>query len=286
MLTNDLARALTFTWEAMFLLESSLRRITRAAALAPVEWELEPALEDAFRTQGELFVARLEELAPWFPKLQEALVPANLSAAEIAAMWAEIVYATLYLFEAPMNAAALKAMLAGKASVLAELSWTGGFQLGFDEALLNQIPSLTRMTLNSINQTTQDYINTQVRHAMEEGWSYDRTAKAITDRFEEFAVGRPQLHIKSRAHLVAVTETGNMYVEASMQTAQAVQNMGLEVEKKWSVIGVERVCDDCNANAAVGWIPLNSLYPSGHMRPLAHPACRCDQYHRRAKNRR
>ena len=107
MLTNDLTRALTFTWEAMFLLESTLRRITRKAALAPVEWDLEPAIEDAFRTQGELFVARLEELAPWFPKLQEAFVPANLSAAEIAAMWADIVYATLYLFEAPMNAAAL-----------------------------------------------------------------------------------------------------------------------------------------------------------------------------------
>ena len=283
MLISDFTRALAFTWEAMFLLESTLRRITRKAALAPVEWELEPALEDAFRTQGELFVARLEELEPWFPKLQEAFVPANLSAAEIAAMWAEIAYATMYFFEAPMNAAALKAMLAGKASVLAELNWVGGFQLGFDEALLNQIPSLTKMTLNSINQTTQDYINTQVRHAMEEGWSYDRTAKAITDRFEEFAVGRPQLHIKSRAHLVAVTETGNMYVEGAVQTARAVQDMGLEVEKKWSTIGAERVCDDCNANAAVGWIPLNSLYPSGHMQPLAHPACRCDQYHRRAK---
>ena len=285
MLTHDLTNILALTWEAMFLLESAMRRITRKAVIGPIEHELELALEEAFFRQGEMFMSEFKKLKPWFPseEIKEAWVPTNLSAAEMATLWALILEGSLSYFEMPMNAAAVKAMLAGKAAAIAELSWTGSFALGFDEALLNQIPSLTKMQLHSINRTTQNYINTQIRHAMEEGWSYDRTARAITDRFEEFAIGKPQLHIQSRAHLVAVTETGNLYVEANMQTAREIQDMGLPIEKKWATVGDDRVSDGCNANAAVGYIPLNDPFPSGHMQPLRFPGCRCDIYTRRAK---
>ncbi|GAH30166.1 unnamed protein product, partial [marine sediment metagenome] len=37
-----------------------------------------------------------------------------------------------------------------------------------------------------------------------EGQSYDKVAREIKSRFNQFAVGKPQLHIQSRAHLVAV----------------------------------------------------------------------------------
>lgn len=285
MLAHNLANLFAFTAEATALLEATMRRVKRIGALIPIQQELELALEEAFFRQGEMFISQFKKLKPWFPpeELKEAYIPLNLSPAEIDALWQLVAMGSLSYFEGPMNAAAVKAMLAGKSSVIAELNWIGSFQLGFDEALLNQIPALTKMQLHSINRTTQKYINTQIRHAMDEGWSYDRTAKAITDRFEEFAIGKPQLHIRSRAHLVAVTETGNLYVEANMQTANAMEEMGLKVEKYWANVGDTRVSDGCLANTADGWIPNKSLFTSGHMQPLRFPGCRCDVHHRRAK---
>lgn len=85
------------------------------------------------------------------------------------------------------------------------------------------------------------------------------------------------------AKLVEVTKMGNMYVEGSMQTAREVHDLGLLVEKKWATVGDDWVSDGCRANAAVGWIPLNDPFPSGHMQPMRFPGCRCDVYHRRAR---
>ena len=285
MLAPNLAEAFVLTGELLVLLEATMRRISRKAALMPIEHELELALEEAFFRQGEAYIAKFKKLKPWFPpeELREVWIPTNLSPAELDALWAMIMAGTWTYFEEPMSTAAVKAMLAGKASIVAELNWVGSFELGFDEALLNQIPALTKMQLHSINRTTQKYINTQIRHAMEEGWSYNRTAKAITARFEEFAIGKPQLHIRSRAHLVAVTETGNLYEEAGMQTASAIQGMGLEVEKYWANVGDDRVSDGCLANTAQQWIPLNQPFLSGHMKPLRFPGCRCNAHYRRKR---
>ena len=285
MLSPSLTSALALTCEAMVLLEATIRRVNHAAVLKPIEHELEVALEEAFFRQGEAFMAQFKKFKPWFPpeELQEAYIPLGLGQAEIAALWAIIIEGTLLYFTEPMNAAAVKAMLAGKAAAIAQLEWTGSFALGFDEALLNQIPALTKMQLHSINRTTQNYINTQIRHAIDEGWSYDRTAKAITARFEEFAIGKPQLHIRSRAHLVAVTETGNIYEEANFQTSRELEGMGLEQEKFWSNIGDDRVSKGCLRNTADGWIPLKQPFTSNHQKPLRFPGCRCTAYYRRKK---
>jgi len=39
----------------------------------------------------------------------------------------------------------------------------------------------------------------------------------------------------------------------------------------WSTVGDERVSDGCIANAAVGWIPVDQLFPSGHQHPTPVP---------------
>jgi hypothetical protein len=100
---------------------------------------------------------------------------------------------------------------------------------------------------------------------------------------EELAESVSRSELRLAAKLVEVTKIGNLYTEGAMRTARAVQDMGLEVEKKWVTMGDDLVSDGCNANAAVGWIPLNDLFPSGHMQPLRFPGCRCDVYHRGAK---
>lgn len=285
MMQTELLKMAAFMGGAMKLLEATMRRVDRIAILRPIEVELEKAMEEAFFRQGEAFIRRLKAFKPWFPpeELKEQLIPTGLSVAEIMSLWEEIALGTWYFFEQPMNTAAVKAMMAGKAAAIANVSWMGSFTLGFDEMLLNQIPALTKMQVHSINRTTQKYINTQIRHAMEEGWSYNRTAKAIIGRFKEFAIGKPQLHIQSRAHLVAITETGNLYVEGTMRTARELEAMGLVQEKFWLTVGDDRVSDGCRANTAVKWIPLNQPFPSKDMQPLRFPGCRCDLLTRRKK---
>ena len=132
-----------------------------------------------------------------------------------------------------------------------------------------------------VNDVTREYLRTVIERGVQEGWSYDRIAQAIIDRYEEFAIGRPQLHIDSRAHLIAVTETGNAYEEGAYQIVSGLRDLGLQMEKSWLTVGDDRVEETCMNNEAQGWIGLDEQFPSGHLHPLAHPACRCTILYRR-----
>ncbi len=134
----------------------------------------------------------------------------------------------------------------------------------------------------SIDETTRGYIRTIVSQGVEEGWSYNQMAAAITKRYAEFAVGRPQLHIDSRAHLIAITEIGNAYEAGNAIVVEDLQDSGLQMEKFWQTVNDARVDPECQADQDAGWIPKGDAFPSGHMRPLAHPGCRCTALYRRA----
>jgi hypothetical protein len=139
--------------------------------------------------------------------------------------------------------------------------------------------------ITRINEETRDEIHTILNESSEKGWGYDKTAKAITERFKEFAIGKPQQHIRSRAHLVAITESGNAYEEGNLEGARQLQDHGMAMEKLWVNVGDDRVSDGCLANSAVRWIPIDKLFPEGpnRMRPLRFPGCRCHAQYRRMK---
>ena len=138
--------------------------------------------------------------------------------------------------------------------------------------------------VSQINETTRTQMQALLARARTEGWSYDRVAAEIIARWEQFAVGRPQEHIDSRAHLIAVTEIGNAYEEGTYQSAKRIQDIGIVMEKAWLTVGDARVCsEECAINEAADWIPLLAVFPSGHERPLAHPSCRCTLLTRRKR---
>ena len=91
-----------------------------------------------------------------------------------------------------------------------------------------------------------------------------------------FSERKPQLHIRNRAELIAVTETGNAYEKAAMLQAEALQQAGLPMEKSWNTVGDDRVSDGCQENEDAGWIPIDEPFPSGDMQPLRFPGCRCN----------
>jgi len=60
-----------------------------------------------------------------------------------------------------------------------------------------------------------------------------------------------------------------------MIQSQSLQSAGLPMEKSWLTSRDGRVSDGCMQNEDAGWIPLDDAFPSGDMRPLRFPGCRC-----------
>ena len=130
--------------------------------------------------------------------------------------------------------------------------------------------------VTQINDTTRKEIARIVSDGVKSGSSYNDIAKAIKDKFKEFAVPMPQKHVSNRAVLVAVTELANAYCEGNAQVGNYLQDNGVKMMKAWQTLEDDRVSDGCRENERVGWIPINKEFPSGHMHPPRFPGCRCD----------
>jgi hypothetical protein len=187
---------------------------------------------------------------------------------------------TLQLFEGPIQALAETAIQAGARATIADL----GADISFNLANPRAVAFLERYgaeRVTKINQTTRKAIHDMVTRGMELGLPYDQVAEEISSRFSEFAVGMPQRHIESRAHLVAVTEAANGYEEGSRSAVGELEAAGIEIEHKWLTVGDSRVSDGCRSNQAAGWIPNGQAFPSGHERPPRFPGCRCTALYQR-----
>jgi len=187
-----------------------------------------------------------------------------------------------FLFVGPIDAAVMNSMVLGGYSIWAEMAIEPTFSLAASPEAIAYLQDYGAKLVTKIDETTRGYIRTQITKALEQGWSYGRTAKMITSRYEDFAIGWPQKHIQSRAHAIAVTEVGEAYCEGQAQVAQYLQFQGLPMEKRW--LTAYEPCEKiCLPNEQAGWIPLDQAFPSGHMRTLGHPVCRCDTLYQRKK---
>lgn len=135
-----------------------------------------------------------------------------------------------------------------------------------------------------VDDTTRSRLRGIIDDGTRNGWNYNQIAQNIIAEFGEMAVGRPQQHIDSRAHLIAVTELGNAFEDGSLGAARRMAQMGLEMEKKWLTVGDNRVSEGCRTNQAAGWIPIDQAFPSGHDRPLRFPGCRCTALYQRKRS--
>lgn len=136
-----------------------------------------------------------------------------------------------------------------------------GVELAFDlandevQAILVELATLVR----KVADTTRDEIRGLVGRQAAEGWDLGRLA----DEIGQLAFD----HAKTRAELIAVTETASAYSRGSMLY--------------YSGAGVKRVtwlvtepCPDCEKNQGA-IVDLGADFPSGHPHPPAHPRCRC-----------
>ena len=126
--------------------------------------------------------------------------------------------------------------------------------------------------IRKIDDTTRGTITSMVREALTEGKSYTRLEKELIERFRFLGEEKPQKHIRTRARLIAVTETGQAYERGKQSTVHRAEAAGVRFEKAWITVGDDRVSLDCRRNQEAGWIPEANRFPSGVMRPLDHPA--------------
>lgn len=263
--------------EALMRLIERFSRARKLRATRQLESRLTNDVAKAFRAQGRNVMAVFEELKP---RLSEAFIAREaLTESDWIALFAAI-DANADDFIVPIEAAVAAAMVEGAAIAIADFALDISFDLRNPRAVA-YLRDYGAQRVTQVNQTTKDAIRDMIVRGIEERRTYDQIAKDISARFAEFAVGKPQQHIDSRAHLVAVTEIGNGYEHGSEIVVKDLQAGGLVMEKYWLTSHDDRVSDGCRANENDGWIPLDQAHNSGHMKPLRFPGCRCTELYRR-----
>lgn len=188
-----------------------LRRLAEAMSVLAKERLLarqvaraERAIAKAFRAQGTDFLKRLAPHKAAFPTA-EVIREGTAEDFDPEPLFTQTELATLALFERPIGALAQAALLAGVRVAIADLAADVAFDLEHPRAVAF-LRGRAAERVTKINETTREALRALLAQAMEEGWGYDKTAKVIRAEFDGFAGKRPQKHIRSRAHLVAVTE--------------------------------------------------------------------------------
>ncbi|MGD9613828.1 MAG: phage portal protein [Alphaproteobacteria bacterium] len=115
--------------------------------------------------------------------------------------------------------------------------------------------------VTQISENTRNMLRRTIAQGIEEGWSAKRLASeiAVSPAFS-----------KDRAELIAQTEIINSNNAGNLA---AYLESGVVDKKEW--LPAFGACIICLNNAAIGAIPLDKQFPSGHQRPGAHPRCRC-----------
>jgi len=283
--------------EAVERLIEASGRYSKRKALKPIEHKLEKAMKKAFQAQSRAYMQEFKVLEEQWPVVEAnrqldpigiILLREAIDGGMLDPLFDRAILKTLRVFAAPLQTAIRAALLAGSKKLIADLGLPISFSLKNPRALA-YLEMHGAELVKQINETTRGQIHLVVNHALDNGWSYKKTALAIQKRFAgyydpgswwNFDAPRPQKHIDSRAHLIAVTEAGNAYEEGNYIVVQDLADSGIKTEKRWSTIGDDRVSEGCRKNEAESWIPSEQNHVSGHAHPLRFPGCRCDEMYR------
>lgn len=242
-------------------------RASKRARLAKAVRAFQRFWSKSFRAQAKLLLSRLKKSG----QVHEAAAPPPLDWSDD---WDEV---TVEIRDAQLIAALAalsKAMEASGTALVDELELA--IELSFDLKNPRAVAWLEKAAgemIANVNDATRSAIADIVTDGAANGFSYDRIAREIVAKFDDFA--------SKRARTIAVTELGNAYEQGTIEAAQQIAQAGVALEKAWLTAGDDRVSADCEANGAAGYIDLDDDFPSGDARPLAHPNCRCTLLTRR-----
>lgn len=252
-------------------LAEAVKANRRAIVLGPSTAKVNKALRKMWRAQRIAIVAHLRTKRSAFDgaeSLREANVPSWES------RWGAIENATRRDLETTLDAQYPKAMGAGASHAIADCAAVISFSVKHPDAVA-WLADRSAERVAAINATTRDGLRTLLSNAVDEGWSWTRTARAIEAQFAGFSGSVPQSFLRTRAELVAVTEMAEAYEHGQSVVRSDLAKLGLAVEKSWLTVGDDRVSTDCLGNQGQGWIPNADSFGSGASSPPEHPGCRC-----------
>jgi len=253
--------------------------LEKEAALDTATERLSNALRRAFAKQERILLAELRPLRSRFAALES---PRPIADAEWQVALAVALASTQDEILAAWAAGVTDAMTVGGGMAAAD------FQIAFDienPRAAAYLRAEGAKLITRIEATTRRRVELEIGKMLDEGVGWPEFAKRLRTKFRDFRTKKPQRHIRDRADLIAVTETGNAFEAASEIVGLDLQDAGIPMEKSWLTVGDERVSPGCRANQERGWIPLKEIFPSGHSRPLRHPGCRCSSLRQIIRNR-
>lgn len=262
----------------------ALDRFLEAASVVEKWRQLNPLVLTTERQVSAVMKRQLQSFLRGFAALRGRFGESHLREAltedDWVAVWERAAAATVESMFDPLQAAMQAALQQGATNTIANVGVDIAFNLRHPRAeayLLDHGYGL----ISQIDGTTRGNLATIINEGIREGWSYNRIAREITSLYSFMGAEKPQEHIDSRAHLIAVTEIGNAYEAGSALIVRDLQDAGLQMEKKWLTVGDDRVSAGCRSNQAEGWIPFAQSFSSGHQHPLRFPGCRCTTLYQR-----
>jgi len=130
--------------------------------------------------------------------------------------------------------------------------------------------------VDGINAETRKQISDIIADGIKNKRGIPRITSDIRHKFDWMARGapseiRPGLTLRSRAEMIARTETAEALSQSSLDSMADMEIEG----KEWVTAGDDRVSPECQGNEAEGVIPREQMFSGGVMAPPQHPACRC-----------
>jgi len=226
-----------------------------------------------FKYQGRVITKAFNKMRRHFVESAES---------DFNAMFDSAIKVTVLNGEEIFEAGLVNAVSQGYTALQDEIGMQAAFELKQPEAV-KWARTQAAVDVSAVNDTTKESIRGMVTRGLEQGSSYDTVARQISKRFEEFAVGKPQAHIQSRAHLVAINENAVGYAHGETTLIDEIEATGIRTEKKWQTVGDNNVSDGCQQNADADWIPYDQAFPSGDQTYPRFPGCRCSNLRRVAR---
>lgn len=125
----------------------------------------------------------------------------------------------------------------------------------------------------TIHDTTKKRINKILRDSADSGRTYTETAKLISEQTQAGVFSR------ARGQMIATNQIGIAYEEGNSIPIRDFKKEFPKrvVEKSWQTVGDSSVTEECNANAAEGWIDYEKEFSSDDQLAPRHsnPRCRC-----------
>lgn len=114
--------------------------------------------------------------------------------------------------------------------------------------------------VTQIDETTRDRLAHIVSEGIENRRGVPGLARDLRHEFGDMTM--------NRSRVIARTESCDALEQAFMDRAVELEITG----KEWITYDP---CLICAENGDAGVIPINDTFPSGHVRPPAHPQCQC-----------